>query len=307
MKYSTLTFYSVAALIVAGQAFAHTGVRDTPTEGTTSYNAFTLTHGCAASGEGGTPAQSFPVTGQSAVFPHGANVVWRNKAGAIIQNGGNGNNTISTPTLNLGLSGVPGGSPYETIQEIVGAAGGTQGLLYKDGVMAPQMNALPQFRVAVPTIVDNCVENLRIRIGVVNYCDVGKSASNDAKGPYTAPHDALGKKIKNVNSPATGFTQKNVAQVGKFFEDIEKGNGDNNRADWWFTAPDGGSTYYNDPDLLQPTYWTTLTVKNKAEDLAKCTGTKTDVSVEPNGAAFDDILSPANTQPFTPANAKSSL
>ena len=51
---------------------------------------------------------------------------------------------------------------------------------------------------------------------------------------------------------------------------MNAGNGDNNRADWWFTAPYGGSALYNDPDLLQPAYWTTMTVNNSAADLAAC-------------------------------------
>ncbi|CAG7856120.1 hypothetical protein MCAMS1_00495 [biofilm metagenome] len=307
MKHSSLTICAFAALLLTNQAIAHTGVRDTATEGAGSYNAFTLTHGCSNSTEGGPPALAYPVIGQGAVFPHGNNVVWRNKAGAIIQTGGNGNGTISTPTLNLSVAGIAGGSPFATYQEIVNDLGVVQGLLWKDGVMAPNMYALPQFRVTAPTITDNCVENLKIRIGVINYCDIGKNANNDSKGPYEAPRDLIGKKIKKVTSSETGFVQRNTSQVGEFYEDTQKGNGDNNRADWWFTQLEGGSVYYNDHDLLQETYWTTMTVKNAAADVALCAGTKTDVSVEPTGAAFDTILSPANTQPFTKKDAKGNL
>lgn len=307
MKYSTLNYCFLAALLAAGQAFAHTGVRDKVVEGTSIYTAFSLTHGCASGSAGHQPVQSYPVVGQSAVFPYGNNVVWRDKAGAIIQKGGNGNDTISVATLSLGVSGVDGGTVFKTIEEIVNSEGVVQGLLWKDGVLAPQMATLPLFRVTAPKIANNCVENLKIRIGVVNYCDVGKTAADDGKGPYKAPKDLLNKKIKMVNSEKTGFKQKSPSQVSQFFEDMPKGNGDNNRADWWFTALDGGSIYYNDPDVLQPTFWTTMTVTNTPEDLAKCTGTKTDVSVEPNGAAFDEILSPANTQPFVPANAQNNL
>jgi hypothetical protein len=306
MKHSIIKFCSFAALLAVGQAFAHTGVRDTATEGAGSYNAFTITHGCGNSTEGGPPAQAYPVLGQSVVFPHGDNVVWRNQAGAIIQTGGNGNGTISTPTLSLSVAGIAGGSPFATVTEIVNSTGVVQGLLYKDGVMAPNMYALTPFRVTAPTIVDNCVKTLKVRMGVINYCDIDKNAGNDSKGPYEAPRDGLDKKIKKVTSEDTGFVQANINQVGTF-EDTTKGNGDNNRADWWFTMPEGGSVYYNDPEMVQTTYWTTMTVNNSAADLAKCTGTQTDVSVEPTGAAFDMILTPANTQPFTRKEAKGNL
>jgi hypothetical protein len=85
----------------------------------------------------------------------------------------------------------------------------------------------------------------------------------------------------------------------KTFNAINKGNGDNNRADWWFTAPYGGSALYSDPDVLQPTFWTTLTVNNSATDIANCAGTPVDVTVEPTGAAFDTYLTGKNTLPFT--------
>ncbi len=299
MKKSTTTFCAVAALLASSQAFAHTGVRDQATEGTGSYNAFTLTHGCGNSGEGGAPAQSYPVLGQSAVVPHGANAVWRNKAGDVIQVGGNGNGAITAATLNLGLAGIEG-TPLGDPQELVDG-GVVQGLIWKDGVMQPNNYALMPFRVAVPTIVDNCVEKLNIRMGVINYCDIGKNAANDGKGPYEAPKDANGKRILRTTSESTGYVQANPS-IADTFKDIKKGNGDDNRADWWFTAPHGGSTYYNDTQILQPTYWTTLTVNNKAADVAQCAGTKTEISVEPNGAAFDAILSPANTAPFSKGN-----
>lgn len=300
MKKSKIVFCSLAVVLTAGQALAHTGVRDQATEGAGSYNAFTLTHGCSNSGEGAPPAQSYPVVGQSAVFPHGANVVWKDKAGTVIEVGGNGKGAITTATLNLGLAGIAGGSPFANLQEIVDG-GIVQGLIWKDGVMQPNLYTLTPFRVTVPTIVDNCVEKLNIRIGVINYCDIGKNMNNDAKGPYEAPKDVDDKKITRTTSFKTGFIQVNPSGADKF-NDMKKGNGDDNRADWWFTAPQGGSAYYNDPQLLQPTYWTTLVVNNKAADVAQCAGTKTEISVEPTGVAFDTILSPGNTQPFSKGN-----
>jgi hypothetical protein len=82
-----------------------------------------------------------------------------------------------------------------------------------------------------------------------------------------------------------------------YYKTLNKGNGDNNRQDWWFAAPYGGSALYNDVDLLQPDYWTTLTVIN-----GSATGSRV-VSIEPTGAAFDAILTGPNTRPFTKDNS----
>lgn len=303
MKHLKLILCSLAALFAAGQAFAHTGVRDQAAEGATSYNAFTLTHGCG--GETGT--QSYPVIGQSAVFASGDNAVWRDQAGAVIQVGGNGNGTISSATLALSVAGISGGSAFATNHEIVDSLGVVHGLLWKDGVMPPNSYTLPQFKVSAPTIANTCIGNLKVRIGVINYCDLGKNASNDNKGPYKAPRDANGDEVIRTTSAASGNVQANPADASTFKDMPNRGNGDNNRADWWFTAPYGGSAMYSDPNLLQPTYWSTLTVKNtnaatatSVPALSTCPGgALVDYSVEPSGVAFDTYLNGSNTRPFT--------
>ncbi len=298
MKNSKLILCSFAALFVAGQAVAHTGVRDQATEGTSSYNAFTITHGCG--GEAG--SQTYPVIGQSAVFPDGDTAVWRDQTGAVIEVGGTGGGTLETgKKLSLAVAGIADGSPFANNEEIVDSLGNVHGLLWKDGVMPPNLYALTQFKVTAPTIANNCVKTLKIRIGVINYCDLGKNAQNDRQGPYKAPRDSKGKEVIRTTSAASGFVQVNAPSASKFKDMQNRGNGDNNRADWWFTAPYGGSAYYTDPDLLQPTYWTTLTVNNKAADIALCAGTQVDYSVEPSGFDFDSYLTPTNTQPFTKA------
>ena len=291
-KFKGLTFCTLAAVFAVGQAFAHTGVRDAGDEGKASYNGFTITHGCGA---GETGSESYPVIGQSALFPFGNEVVWKDASGAVIQEGGNGNGTISSATLNLSVTGYAGTSPFFTTQEIVDGAGNVRALLWKDGAMEPKLNAITAFKVTLPTIADNCVKSLKIRLGVINYCDMGKNADNDIKGPYKAPKDAFGRKIPHTS--VAGGAQANVS--AKTFNANSKGNGDNNRADWWFTAPYGGSALYSDPDVLQPTFWTTLTVNNSATDIANCAGTPVDVTVEPTGAAFDTYLTGKNTLPFT--------
>lgn len=313
MKNTKLALCSLAALFVAGQAVAHTGVRDkvtaSSTATTTSYNGFTITHGC-----GGDSGDAYPVLGQSAVFPTGGRVVWREGTAAadnpdsnVIAVGGGAGifDTIvldhdGTPLpdggLNLQVTGYAGmSSPFATTQEIVDPTalnpGVVEGLLWKDGAMEPKLNAVTPFKVTLPKIIDPSVKQVNVRIGVINYCDFGKNAANDVKGPYRKPKDAFGRKIP-ILATADAPDQINVADA-QYFDDIGAGNGDDNRQDWWFKAPYGGSALYNDIDVLQPSYWTTMTVVN-----ASATGSRV-VSIEPTGAAFDAILTGPNTRPFT--------
>ena len=310
MTKAKLTLCSLAALLAAGQAFAHTGVRDkvtvSATAGAASYNGFTITHGC-----GGDTGDAFPVLGQSAVFPTGDRVVWREADGTVIQEGGGAgifdtivldHNNVPLPDggLNLRVTAYAGmSSPFATTQEIVDPnalnPGVVEGLLWKDGAMEPKLNAITPFKVTVPKIIDPSVKQVNVRIGVINYCDFDKNAANDASGPFKQPKDAFGRNIPLLSS-ALAPDQINVAGAPVYVT-LRAGNGDNNRQDWWFTAPYGGSALYNDPEVLQPTYWSTMTVIN-----ASATGTRV-VTIEPTGAAFDAILTGPNTRPFTKGNS----
>lgn len=307
MKHTKIkTLCSVVALLAAGQVFAHTGVRDAVTAGTSSYNGFTITHGC-----GGDSGDAYPVIGQAALFPFGDNVVWKDSAGTVIAQGG-GAGIFDTVVLdhtglplpdaglNLQVTGYSSAaSGFATTQEIVDDLGNVQAMLWKDGAMEPKLNSITPFKVTVPKIVDNCVSQVKVRIGVINYCDVDKNAANDIKGPYKAPVDAFGRKIPAISLLATsGGVQANV-NVSPVYVNLPAGNGDDNRADWWFTAPYGGSALYSDVDLLQPTYWTTMNVNNTAANLALCGGATKVVTVEPTGAAFDAYLTSQNTKPFS--------
>ena len=315
-KMKTLGLCAMAVYLVAGQAVAHTGVRDAVVvkngkndEAVVSYNGFTVTHGCAE-GEEGSP---YPVLGQSAVFPTGDRVVWREADGKVIQRGGNGGvmDTVikdhtGTPLpdtgLNLQVTGYAGfASAFATTQEIVDPnalnPGVVEGLLWKNGAMEPKLNTITPFRVTIPKIINPNVKQVNIRIAVINYCDVEKNAANDAAGPYKEPRDAFGRRIPQLVS-IVAPDQINV-NGAPYFTTMKNGNGDNNRADWWFPALDGGSKLYNDPDLLEETYWTTLRVINGS---AKPGATRV-VSVEPTGAAVDAILTGPNTRPFSKGNS----
>jgi hypothetical protein len=306
-KFKTLALCSVVS-VFATQAYAHTGVRDVAEEGKGSYNGFTITHGCADSVEGGAYIQAYPVIGQSALFPYGDKVVWRKNGVKTI--GGDGGGVIAAgTTLKLAVTGYTGASSaFTESSEIVDELGNVQALHWKGGAMEPKSNTITPFKITAPTIEDNCVKTLKVRIGVINWCDIRKNATNDATGPYMEPKDANGHRIPLIVD-AQGI-QQNVLGA-KFYTKMPKGNGDNNRADWWFGELEGGSALYSDVNLLQkptpatatvpasPTYWTTLTINNSPADVLKCAGTPVDVTVEPTGMAFDTYLTLKNTQPFT--------
>jgi hypothetical protein len=300
--YKALQISSLGLLLISGQAISHTGVRDTAESAKASYNGFTITHGCA--GDNGT---SYPVIGQSALFPFGDNTVWKSSTGTVLGRGKAGHTGISTAGkdhsgnalpdigLNLAVVGYVGGSPFASTYEIFDTLGNVQALLWKDGAMPNNMNAITPFKVTPPTITDKCISALKVRIGVINYCDTGKNATNDKAGPYAAPKDAFGRLVQNGTAPNSPF-----------FSALPSGNGDNNRADWWFTAPDGSSSLYNDISQLQATFWTTMTVNNPnaavtGSSAAKaCPGGKTrTVSVEPTGKAFDTYLNATNLRGFS--------
>ena len=314
-KIKVVTLCSLAALFAAGQAFAHTGVRDkvtvSATAGASSYNGFTITHGC-----GGDSGDAYPVLGQSAVFPTGDRVVWRegadvvgNPDGNVIAHGGGAGifdtiviDPVAGPLpdggLNLAVTGYAGfSSPFATAQEIVDPnalnPGVVEGLLWKDGAMEPKLNAVTPFKVTLPKIIDPTVKQVNVRIGVINYCDLDKNAANDIKGPYKQPKDAFGRNIP-ILATMLAPDQINVAGAPIYLT-LPAGNGDNNRADWWFQALYGGSALYSDIDLIQPAYWTTLSVINASANV----GATRVVSIEPTGAAFDAILTGPNTRPFT--------
>lgn len=310
MKHTLKTITAIATIAVAGQAFAHTGVRDVVTESTatttvSSYNGFTITHGC-----GGDSGQAYPVLGQSSLFPFGDQAVWRDSTGAVIAVGGDGNGTIVPATgigLNLGVTGYSSASSsFVTAEEIVDDLGRVHALFWKNGAMQPQLNTVTPFKISAPKIANNCVKSLKVRIGVINYCDTNKNADNDATGTYKQPKDAYGRTIPLLADTLYGDGIQTNVFGAPVYTKMEGGNDDNNRADWWFTAPynaDGtSSALYNDPDLLQPTYWTTMTVNNTQADIDACVaggGTPVDVSVEPSGLDFDTYLIPENVAPFS--------
>ncbi len=281
------------AVYAAGQAvYAHTGVRDMATEGTASFNGFTITHACGSDTNDGA---ELPVIGQSAVFPYGdasssfGPTVWVDVAtNTVIPTGGTGIVSLpaapALPLFNLSVGGIQQNDPFDIVEEETDPASPTvvRALNFKGSNVIralardrnrlikkpfrglhPDLVGIPLFRISAPTIVDPCVKSLRVRTAVANWCEKGQ---NEASDP------------------------------------------DNNRADWWFThpviapgtagAPGSGSTKFVDADLTKDNFWTTLTVNNvDTADTADPPTTSTcpggvlrDIAVQPAGPEIDTFL-----------------
>ena len=298
-KLQGLAFCSVAALLTAGQASAHTGVKDLAVAGAKSYNAFIITHGCSDYAVK-TSAQQWPVLGQAAVFPYGATAVWREVNNNIISDP----STIVSGVYNMAVSGLAGAaSPFPTNTEIVDGSGNVHGLVWKDGALDPKMNAAVPFLITHPAIIDACISSVKVRVGVINFCDTQVNMATDATKSYPAPKDAFGRPVykTSVNSGI----QTNVTPTTPKFVAIPGGNGDHNRFDLWFKDLVGGSINFNDPAITgEAGLWSAgITVSNPnvatGSAVAACPGSATrQVTVEPSGADFDAYFTAPNLQPF---------
>jgi hypothetical protein len=313
-KIKGLVFCSLVALFASGQAFAHTGVKEAIIAGEKSFNGFVISHGCGDNTQTGTVgADQYPVTGQSFIAPYGSSAIWREDGGRPKGHGLNnpvlvpGVNNFSIPvsgTFNLGIDSLAGSSsPFASVREIVDAAGVARGLVWSNGALEPKLRAVTPFYLVAPAITDNCVSAIKVRMAVINYCDVNQNASTDTNtGPYKAPKDAYGRPVPLAYaSTVNGGIQRNVLSNTAKYVAKPGGNGRDNRADWWFYGT--GSTKYIDPSMAEDVeaaqFWTTLTINQTAANLALCSGTKHALTVEPSGADIDTYLSGPNTWPFS--------
>ena len=303
---------SLGALFISGQAFSHTGVKEAVLAGAASYNAFTISHGCGDNTQTGTAGgDQFPVIGQSVVVPYGvkATAIWRED---IRPDGPGlnapeytGNIPVSLGKFNLSLDSIAGASsPFSSVREIVDSTGIVHGLVYSNGGLEPKLRAAVPFYVKAPVITDNCVTAIKVRMAVINYCDVGKNASNDEEtGPYAKPVDMFSRDIPiTYATEVNGGKQRNVLADTEKYTALSGGNGKDNRADWWFYGTN--SIKYIDLDMLddvtESQFWTTMTINNDPALIKKCPKRKQHaLTVEPVGTDIDTYLSGPNTWPFT--------
>lgn len=262
-----LTIGSLTTLLCAQGALAHTVVKDQVTASATST---TTSYNAFAithgcGGDAGVPP--LKVIGQSAVFPFGAPAASLTDPGAVWVN------LSDSSILNDAEVTAIIGSPDLNL-----SVGGIQ----DESVFEKQTEEADAAEV----------------VHALNWFD-GKLETNlvgltqfRVSAPMIA--DACVSKVRIRIAVANWCERKKN----------EANDADNNRADWWFTG-ETGSTKFVDMDLIQPTFWTTLTVNNPnaatGRKAAKCPGKAPhEVAVMPSGADIDTYLP---LKPFTKAPA----
>lgn len=197
---------TVALLCGAAQiATAHTGVKDSATEGKTLYTAFTIGHGCAAAE--GDP--TIPVVAQSAVFPNGADSVAHqinpadNTDGPVIDLA-----TVITGAVGgaTGLSpkGIQDKSVFNNQKVLTDDAGSVRGFQFTDGNLDTTLMGLPPFRVSgLSFVTTSCAKSLKVRIGIANYCTNSKKTSDDNRADIWIGH--LTKKFNDEGVMPSNF------------------------------------------------------------------------------------------------------
>lgn len=206
-----LAICSVAAMMfgTCSVAFAHTGVRDKVMEGTSSYNAFTIGHGCGSA----LNSVQLPVRAQSAVFPNATNAVWTqlDATGAptatalaltdVIQG-----NVLPSPKL------VQDKSIFAVQKSVKDTLGNIQAFRMWGGVLDADAVGLVPFRITAPKFqATSCAKSLKIRIAIANWC---KNNTMNAANPADKDRRAdfwLGKATTKFNDPLVVETIANWA------------------------------------------------------------------------------------------------
>jgi len=258
-KKLTLCALVATACGVAQTAYAHTGVKDTVTEGKGLYTAFTLGHGCQDTPEQNQEAleKLLPVTAQSVVFPNGT----ASQAFKI-----NADKTETAIDLSDYISGADGGvitlapgmiqdkNVFKKQKEVTDAQGAVRGIQFTNGNLDTTAVGLIPFKVSAPSFtttvpdgnggtVPNCAKSLKIRIAIANYCKKTNNENQDNRSDIWIGH--LTPKFKDP---------------GVMPHD-------------WETSP----------------FWPTLTVNRTSALDASC-GAGFDIAVQPSDAEVDTYL-----------------
>jgi hypothetical protein len=272
-KIKNLTLLSLtAAICVAGSvASAHTGIKDTGTEGVKLYTAFTISHGCATNAGGETAtATSYDgnttqkdIIAQSALFPNSADSL-----AGIVDSAG----YITSP-LNIAdvVDGVvaPAGLPLGLaatypqvfpqsyiVRDASGVARGFQtwgGILPEGGGTL----GLSGFAITPPKFkATSCAKSLKLQIAVANYCHPGTKAKDKNSDRMDA---WIGEMTAKFNDP--------------------------------LVMPNAAGTPVSTTDTRAKIYWPTLTIKRTSPLPSGCSPADGyDVAIQPSKTDIDTFL-----------------
>jgi hypothetical protein len=178
-KKLTLCVFMAAACGAGQAAYAHTGVKDATVAPGTHFTAFTIGHGCEASGQ-----KTLPVTAQSAVFPYSI----AGNAFKIVDGVGSPMSADEVAeNINGASSGLVGVSPKMIQdknvfkkQQILTEGNTVRAIQFTVGKLDTTAIGMIPFRITTPEFEDgSCAKSLQIRIAIANYCHKTKNTDMD--------------------------------------------------------------------------------------------------------------------------------
>lgn len=188
-----LTACSLAAAIMgAGQmAFAHTGVKDSATEGQRLYTGFTIGHGCAATHDD----PQIPVIAQSVVFPN-ANA----RAFKLVPNPDptlppdevpiNIANVIEGSLTGLAPKGVQDKNIFAKTKTEFDASENLRALKFTEGSLDAGLVGVVPFRIQAPTFkAGSCARSLKVRFAIANWCTKSQDVADDSRVDVWIGHE----------------------------------------------------------------------------------------------------------------------
>lgn len=188
----TLVIASLAATlgVATPSASAHTTIRDQATEGTTSYNALVIGHGCTDAA-----GKKRNVVAQSVVFPTVNPIVTRSDGttttlGAEFSFKDSAGNAVNLDSLANVVKLVQNKDVFEKQQLKTDANGNVIGFTSTRGNLPPtNFYGIVPFRLnAITFNPNNCAKTLKIKIGVADICKLSVFPPKDGTANTWIPN-----------------------------------------------------------------------------------------------------------------------
>lgn len=180
IKKAMLYSLATSAMVAGSVAYAHTGVKDTGTEGKSQYTAFTITHGCN-NNEGTLKLK--PVVAQSVVFPNADDSEFFKidpVSGAETPTTLTEHIDTSLAFLDLGPGMVQDRNVFKKQWEVTDATGRVRGIVLTNGKLDTTAVGIIPVRIGgVKFKADSCAKSLKVRIAIANYCTKSKNVNAD--------------------------------------------------------------------------------------------------------------------------------
>jgi hypothetical protein len=176
-----LTVYSLASVMLGAgsSALAHTGVKDSVTEGNKSFNALTIGHGCAPTHDD----PQIPVIAQGVVFPN-ANA----QAFKLVPKPDGSNDEVPINIANViegdlaGLSprGIQDKNIFAKTKQVYDANENLRALQFTEGSLDVGLTGIVPFRITAPAFkAESCAKSLLVRFAVANWCNTSQDPADD--------------------------------------------------------------------------------------------------------------------------------